>query len=96
LNIKRATTRSSDDFSLKFVRSTNYLAGVAGVAVAESAAVESAAVESVVAVESAAESTCAVVSAVASVLAVLLTQDANEIAATATNIKTNFFISLLF
>lgn len=37
----------------------------------------------------------AVVSA-ASVLAVLLPQDANEIAAIATNIKTNFFIFFAF
>ena len=37
-----------------------------------------------------------VVSAVASVAAVLLPQDAKEIAAIATNIKTNFFIFFAF
>ncbi|MDY6270263.1 MAG: hypothetical protein SPL43_02600 [Prevotella sp.] len=77
-------------FSLFSVRA-DYLATLSAGAAAESVAAESVVAESVV---------CSVVSTfVVSALALaldLLPQDAKEIAATATNIKTNFFIFFAF
>ena len=86
---KNRRTRSCGQFLSFSVRTLNYLT--------ESGATESAAAESALALSTIAES--AVESAVESAFAAgleLPPHDAKEIAAIATNIKTNFFISLLF
>ena len=89
-NVLGKATKKPQDLVLRFsmllIVVANYSATVVSVAVVSAEMLSRVSTTAV---------SVAVVSA-ASVLAVLLPQDANEIAAIATNIKTNFFIFFAF